>query len=592
MAPRPFLPVLLAAALAASASAAGAAPAAGGVSLSGLTLPISTTWDEAGNVFVLEKAGRVKAIRSWVGVPTRVVLDISKTVASYGDHGATSVLFDEGYLYVTYMKVNPKWGPDCKDYGQIDGRPRGNIEGCAAHGRLSRWAMDAGGSGSVVGQEEVLFDTEPGNRACVQFSTHSTPACVVKHNGAFYISLGDGAAFTTIDPGDLGQNECGDTPPFTGAFRSQDPQRLNGKVLRLDPVSFAPTVVTKGHRNPFRLSVVADEVHATETGWYTYEEINRITGPGRGGGGVATNLGWPCREGPAPTPEYGGDPRCANFNLSGFVDPVYAYVHPLIVAPMVSSISALAGFGTPPRAFFADFVFGWVRSIDATSWDPAGILTHANNHAVVELKVTPDNALVAVDHTGGFVFAVDASLSGSGVPSALPLPPPTASIIPLSPTFVPYVGTVTLGSTSNVAGREGAAYSWAVVALWNCGAQGPAQTCDWTWLFSSTVGASLTMNSPYLLGPGKPATLEVQLTVNTAKGASQGLAGATAIAQVGVAGAPLCTCGGVRTNNNAMPPAPASAVVDSSATPGQLTLRKLLPPPPAPAQYVTAQGFW
>ena len=47
-------------ALAAAAVAAGAAaPAAGGVSLSGLTLPISVTWDAFGNVFVLEKAGRV-----------------------------------------------------------------------------------------------------------------------------------------------------------------------------------------------------------------------------------------------------------------------------------------------------------------------------------------------------------------------------------------------------------------------------------------------------------------------------------------------------------------------------------------------------
>jgi hypothetical protein len=85
------------------------AQAAAGVALSGLTLPISVAWDAFGNIFVLEKAGLVKQTTSWIGVPTRVVLDITGIVASYGDHGATSILVDEGFLYVTY--VSPQQRP-------------------------------------------------------------------------------------------------------------------------------------------------------------------------------------------------------------------------------------------------------------------------------------------------------------------------------------------------------------------------------------------------------------------------------------------------------------------------------------------------
>ena len=251
----------------------GPAPAAGGVALSGFVLPISVSWDLTGNIYILEKAGRVKLSTSWVGVPQTVILDISRAVASYGDHGATSLLWDGGFLYITYSKVNPVWGPACADYGQFDGRPLADIKGCTLFGRLSRWRVSV--AGAVTGQEEVLFDTEsplpgaaPGTHsACVQFSTHSTPVCVIKRasDGAFFISLGDGAAFTTCDTGTLGGNPCHDEAPFTGAFRSQHPERLNGKIVMLDPVSFKTTIMSLGHRNPFRLSLVDNEVANSET---------------------------------------------------------------------------------------------------------------------------------------------------------------------------------------------------------------------------------------------------------------------------------------------------------------------------------------
>ena len=205
----------------------------------------------------------------------------------------------------------------------------------------------------------LLLLRPAGRSACVQFSTHSTPTCIIASgDGAFYVSMGDGAAFTMPDFGELGttagpppvnQGGCNDNYPYLGAFRCQDPQRLNGKILRLDPAAnFDYTVVSRGHRNPFRLSLFGTELLESETGWYTYEEINLIK-PG-------LNYGWPCWEGPIHTPEYDwssgpgsqgpGGIMCSAINMTL---PVYSYAHP--VPPIIQwsgnvmSISGLAALG-------------------------------------------------------------------------------------------------------------------------------------------------------------------------------------------------------------------------------------------------------
>jgi glucose/arabinose dehydrogenase len=58
-----------------------------------------------------------------------------------------------------------------------------------------------------------------------------------------------------------------------GAFRSQDPTRLNGKVASIDPVTLEWHIVSTGHRNGFRLTSHRGHVYATDTGWYTVEEV-------------------------------------------------------------------------------------------------------------------------------------------------------------------------------------------------------------------------------------------------------------------------------------------------------------------------------
>ena len=125
-----------------------------------------------------------------------------------------------------------------QDWGQNPGvRPWTAMAGCNIYGRVSRWPISA--AGAVTGPEAVLLDTstpdQHGRDACVQFATHSTPTCIVAApDGGFYIAFGDGAAFTAPDWGQMGttggvnEGGCNDNAPYTGAFRTQDPQRLNG----------------------------------------------------------------------------------------------------------------------------------------------------------------------------------------------------------------------------------------------------------------------------------------------------------------------------------------------------------------------------
>lgn len=225
------------------------------------------------------------------GAPaSTVVKDISATVSSHGDHGISCIwLASTGdFLYTTHMKVDARWGPTgCVDSGIPDNRALNTIAGCNVYGVLSRFPVAADGA---LGDEQVIYDTQDAvhldaggvdrGNGCVQFSTHSVPVAVTEQGGFLFVSHGDGAGFSMVDAGQLGvdQGGCNDNPGYRGAFRSQDPHRLNGKILRwtvgATPADFSFVVWSSGHRNPFRLSPdpARDRILQSETGWYLVEE--------------------------------------------------------------------------------------------------------------------------------------------------------------------------------------------------------------------------------------------------------------------------------------------------------------------------------
>jgi glucose/arabinose dehydrogenase len=111
------------------------------------------------------------------------------------------------------------------------------------------------------------------------------------HNGGRIAFGPDGMLYVTVgDAGDPGN--------------AQDPQSLNGKILRITPTGdvpqdnpFASPVYSLGHRNPQGIAWSEDgRMWASEFGQNTWDELNLIE-PG-------SNYGWPIAEGRGGNADY------------------------------------------------------------------------------------------------------------------------------------------------------------------------------------------------------------------------------------------------------------------------------------------------
>jgi glucose/arabinose dehydrogenase len=165
--------------------------------------------------------------------------------------------------------------------GAFDGRTADQIYGCRVHPRLSRIQYNTN-TGTVTGTEEIIIDgeTKVGNSylGCGQFATHGA-TYVIEMDGFIYLATGDGASFQAPDIGEF-PNVCLDPPDYLGAFRSLNPASISGKIIKVNPNDLTWEIFTGGHRNPFRLTVVntpnGNQLWESETGWYTWEEINHL----------------------------------------------------------------------------------------------------------------------------------------------------------------------------------------------------------------------------------------------------------------------------------------------------------------------------
>jgi glucose/arabinose dehydrogenase len=287
--------------------------------ITGLTQPTNVEFAPNGRVFVAEKSGRIKVFDSVEDTTPTLFADLSSNVHDFWDRGLLGLAIHPNfpstpYIYVLYTHgeplsgATPTWSDNCPS------PPGATTDGCVVSARLSR--LQASGN-QMTGSEVVLIEDW-----CQQYPSHSIGDLAFGHDGALYVTSGDGASFNGTDWGQLGGspgsptpvNPCGDPSRQGGALRSQDlrtggdPVTLDGTILRVDPMTGdalddnpgsggenQARIIAYGLRNPFRMAIDPDSgaVYVGDVGWNTWEEVNRVQAPT---GGVL-NFGWPCYEG-------------------------------------------------------------------------------------------------------------------------------------------------------------------------------------------------------------------------------------------------------------------------------------------------------
>ena len=191
------------------------------------------------DVYLTERPGRVVRLR-----------DGERTVlAELPSTGATG---EGGLMGLAFHPEDPSVAFTCQTYA-ADGETRNRV----LRHDTERWGT------------EPAFEGIPG---------------APYHDGGRLLAW-DGALYVTA--GDAGDSDL-----------AQDPQRLNGSVLRLtfdgdphpdNPDAGHPAVFTYGHRNPQGLAAKGGTLYQTEHGPDTDDEVNRLAAGG--------NYGWPAARG-------------------------------------------------------------------------------------------------------------------------------------------------------------------------------------------------------------------------------------------------------------------------------------------------------
>ncbi len=263
---------------------------------SGFTKPVDMTHCGDDRKFVVEQDGRIKIINGAGQTLTPAFLDISGPVHSTGnEQGLLGLAFHPDYANNGYFYVNYTTGSG------------------AGTTRISRFSVDPADSNrALVASEQILLTiTQP-------FSNHNGGQIKFGPDGYLYIGMGDGGS--AGDPGN----------------RSQNPQNLLGKMLRIDvntptgylvPASnpFAtsattlPEIWALGVRNPWRFSFdpLTGDMWIADVGQDAREEINFQAAASTGG----ENYGWRCFEANASYNSSGCGPA-ADYDA-----PIHFYSH-------------------------------------------------------------------------------------------------------------------------------------------------------------------------------------------------------------------------------------------------------------------------
>jgi glucose/arabinose dehydrogenase len=259
--------------------------------------------------------------------------------------------------------------------------------GSGANGflRLSSWVVttDTGGAPTGLSGEQIIVQTAANSHY------HAMTGVVAAADGSIWVSIGDSGDAAIVDSRSL------------GALNIDD---LHGKLLHIrpdgtgvpsnpyynpaNPRSARSLIYASGFRSPFRFSLdpASGRPVLGDVGWNTTEEID-IVNPG-------SSYGWPCWEGPAPTPGYRDLPQCAG---STTANPLWSYPH--VGGSSVTGGVVYSGTAYPQqyrgRYFYGDYV----------------------DHQLFTLRFNTLGELVVPPETGGFGNDLGAPVKLATMPS-------------------------------------------------------------------------------------------------------------------------------------------------------------------------------
>lgn len=261
----------------------------------GFSLPVDISHAGDERLFITEKAGLIRILFPDGSKASMPFLDIKNRVNSAAnERGLLGLCFhpdykENGYFFVHYTNS-------------------------AGHSTISRFSVTNDMNlGDPDSEKIILVVNQP-------FNNHNAGDLEFGPDGFLYIGFGDGGSGG--DPGN----------------RSQNPQLLLGKMLRLDINTAEPYLIPAdnpwagnqdtlpeiwafGLRNPWRFSFdrLTGDLWIGDVGQNKWEEINFTT---KGSGGL--NYGWRCYEGN----EVFNGSGCKD--ISFYTPPVFAYRNPTL----------------------------------------------------------------------------------------------------------------------------------------------------------------------------------------------------------------------------------------------------------------------
>lgn len=364
--------------------------------------PVGLTFTPNGRLLVWEKAGKIWLVEN---NNKFLMLDISEEVGDWHDHGLLGLALDpqfesNGYVYLLYV-VDRYY---LKNFGTSGYDPYGSDHYRASIGRLTRYtARSADGMTTIdPTSRQILLGESISTGIPILSITHGVGSLVFGSDGTLLVSCGDGSAPSEVDKGSAEdsyfrqglEDHIISGPQNVGAFRAQQVDALNGKVLRLDPATgdgvpsnpfFDPAhpraprsrVWALGLRNPFRMVKRPDTgspdpaqgnpgvFYLGDVGSSLWEEMNVVDRPG-------LNFGWPLFEGFEPHSDYNAirrpNPFFPNplYQLNGCNEPFYSFSDLIKQATLNPAVS-FTNYCNPaenipasiPRFFHTRPVFDW-----------------------------------------------------------------------------------------------------------------------------------------------------------------------------------------------------------------------------------------